>query len=606
MKLNEVDLGDFTDRDLDVPAMTGPRHPLPYYLAHAHRLINAVAEEGDQRGFIEIAVWRPQATNRPYNARIMENILSLAYFYCTDTPWNPYHGDAALRARLEAALTFWTGMANAEGQFSEYGRDQWNLAPTAFATKFMGETLRLLAQGPPIDPEIHRAAIETNRNAFRASFEDGWSLGQGQRFTNQWGNYWPGAMAHIDLFGDAELAAQLLKWVEATSLDGEHAFQSVTGYFTEQSGPDWGYNFGTHMSNTLMAWHYAAGHGDNAMRRENRELMTWLLEEQTLFAEWLGYNALLEPDGSEFVLNRGISTRQRLGSFTYRDFPMADAVEGLRPFLPTQEIVAQRRAEIRRELAAAWPEVEALRTGTTWAFSPYAFLHRTHEVWYPDTAQRQQARARLPYLASNRFIHQRVDDRYVFTYIRRPAYYAAFNAGRTGSDRQRMGLGLLWHPQAGTLMQSQNGRSLEAWGTRAGAANQVYEAGNLQPDFTLDGESLKPETGAGDLPDVRENLTIRYSLGGGKGVKQIVFTDEAIRVSVQHDGAFLEQFPLLVREDAKLTLDGGSVRLLRGAGAMVIEFEGAETLVQTRGDGLEVVTAGANGKLNYTIRWESE
>ncbi len=605
--LNEVRLADFTDRDLDVPAGNFASFPLPYYLAHFHRLANAVVEEGEHRGFIDLPVWRRQSDNEPYNARIMENILSLAYFYSTDRPWNPYYGDAAVRARLEAALEFWTGMPNERGQFSEYGWGRWSLAPTAFATKFMGETLRLLAKGPPIDPEIHRAAIETNRNAFRSSFEEGHFIDHATRFTNQWGNFWPGAMAHIDLFDDAALDAQLRKWTAATSVGAEYAFQSGTGYFNEQRGPCWSYNFGTHMSNTLMAWHYATGHGDSAMSREDPELRDWLLEEHALFAEWLGYNALLEPDGSEFVLNRAIETRQRLGSFPYRDFPMARAVEGLRPYVPTEEEVAGRRAEIRRQLEAEWPRVDELRVGDFNAFGPYAFLHRNHERWYPSHAQREQARAKLPYLASDNFTHQRVDPRYVFTYVRRPSYYAAFNAGRRGTNQQRLGLGLLWHPDAGTLLQSQSRRSLEAWGTRAEGADHVYEAGDLAADildFTRDGEPCQPEIGVGDLPPGHADFAASYSLGDGQGAKVVAFTPEAIRVSVNHDGAFQEQIPLLVRDDDGMTRDSDTVRLERGGVAMVVEFDGAEDVEVVAGGGVHVITAGATGELEYTIRFQ--
>ncbi|MEK6283417.1 MAG: hypothetical protein AABN95_23945 [Acidobacteriota bacterium] len=52
---------DFADDELD----------LPYYLAHFHRVANSVVEEGDNRGFINISVWRSPQDNRPYNARVV-------------------------------------------------------------------------------------------------------------------------------------------------------------------------------------------------------------------------------------------------------------------------------------------------------------------------------------------------------------------------------------------------------------------------------------------------------------------------------------------------------------------------------------------------------
>src|SRR5512138_2141987 len=87
----------FTDDELD----------LPYYLAHFAKVANAVVEEGPDRGFIRLSVWRAPKDNQPYNARIMESILSLAYFYATNRPWNVYYGKPEVRDRLEAALDFW-------------------------------------------------------------------------------------------------------------------------------------------------------------------------------------------------------------------------------------------------------------------------------------------------------------------------------------------------------------------------------------------------------------------------------------------------------------------------------------------------------------------
>lgn len=84
---------DFRDTELD----------LPFYLAHFRELAGSVVEKGPERGFINIPVWRSVSNNEPYNSRIMESILSLAYFYALDRPWNPYHASPALRQRLEAS-----------------------------------------------------------------------------------------------------------------------------------------------------------------------------------------------------------------------------------------------------------------------------------------------------------------------------------------------------------------------------------------------------------------------------------------------------------------------------------------------------------------------
>src|SRR5258705_9040099 len=117
--LSKLSPSAFRDDELD----------LPYYLANFSRLANSVALSGPRRGFIDIPVWRDLKDNQPYNARIMESILSLAYFYTLDRPLNPYRGDLALRARLEAALDFWSNSQNSDGRFSAYALAQWRFAP---------------------------------------------------------------------------------------------------------------------------------------------------------------------------------------------------------------------------------------------------------------------------------------------------------------------------------------------------------------------------------------------------------------------------------------------------------------------------------------------
>ena len=133
---------------MDRPVSQGAGHDIDYYIGHFHRLANAVRSSDPNKGFIDISVWRNPADNEPYNARIMENITTLAWFYTQQESWNPYYGDPDLRKILEAALTFWVTMQNDDGRFSEYGENRWNLASTAFATKFMGTTLEMLLAGP--------------------------------------------------------------------------------------------------------------------------------------------------------------------------------------------------------------------------------------------------------------------------------------------------------------------------------------------------------------------------------------------------------------------------------------------------------------------------
>ncbi|MDA0711348.1 MAG: hypothetical protein O3B73_14190, partial [bacterium] len=287
VSLSDLSPNAFSDNELD----------LPYALAHFKQFADAVLLDGPDRGFINISVWRRPQDNVPHNARIMENCLALVYFYCTHRPWNPYYNHPALRERVEAALTFWCTIQSPDGRFSEYGPEKWNLAATAFATKFMGQGLQLLSRNSTIDAHLHQRVVESDRNALHAVFTDEAFQTHGKSFTNQYANAWGGALAYLNLYPDPEIEALFDRRLEESLTN----FQSPVGYFYEKDGPDWGYFFGTHHSDIHAAWHYS----------HSSDRAATFIEKERRWYDWLSYNALREPDHSGFTLNRAIETRQK-------------------------------------------------------------------------------------------------------------------------------------------------------------------------------------------------------------------------------------------------------------------------------------------------------
>lgn len=588
--LSRLTPADFRDDELD----------LPYYLAHFHRLANAVALDGPRRGFIDLAVWRTPADNQPHNARIMENILSLAYFYTTDRPWNPYRGDPAVRARLEAALDFWTRSQSADGRFSEYAPERWSLAPTAFATKFMGEALRLLHDGPPIDSALHRRAVDADRRAILAVLTRPDLYEHGRRYSNQFGNVWGGALAYLALHPDAEIERRLRE--RLAQADTEH--QSVAGYFYEADGPDWGYDLNTHHSDTHMAWQYARG----------TALAPAFVEPMRRWYEWFGYNAVPEPRGTALTLNRAIESRQRHAvadeagpDESETGNPLAEVVPAARVLGPTREELARRHARQRVALQRAWPRVDSLPVGSFRAFSPYAFLHRSQVRWHPTDAQRRAAVAALRHQRASRFTHQRVDARHpiVFSYVRRPGYYAAFTSGEIVTAQQRYGLGLLWAPGVGTVLQSQSAATTAAWGTRSPDTTLVYEARRVDAAYRVGARAVRTPPGTRDLP--RGDVTVAYPLGD-RGRKSVTFRDAGVHVAVTHAGAFTEQLPLLALDDDVLDARSGVVTLRRGAARVVVRWAPASAATLTRTDErvgdarVAALAIPAAGTLTYDIQ----
>lgn len=185
---------DFTDDELDLVAP----------LAHFAPVANAIVEEGPNRGFIDISVWRRPKDNKHWNARVMENVLSLAWFYTADRKWNPYRGDPAVRVRLEAALDFIGRIQAPDGSFSEYNPKGYNLAAVAFMAKFLGRTLENLAApgAPATDAEVLGRAHATLRKALIVTLTREKNYKNGSFFTNQYGNVWPGGLSWLRLHPD--------------------------------------------------------------------------------------------------------------------------------------------------------------------------------------------------------------------------------------------------------------------------------------------------------------------------------------------------------------------------------------------------------------------
>ncbi len=565
LNLEDYSVSDFTNDELDIP----------YYLHHFHRLANSVIEEGPNRGFIDISVWRGEDDNRPYNARVMENILSLAYFYTKDRPWNVYYHHPQLKKRLQAALNFWCNSQNEDGRFSEYGPEKWNLPGTAFATKFMGETLRLLIEDGTLDNTLLQRVSHHDRKAIEAVLNDPSLWSHGKKYTNQYSNVWAGSLAYLNLFPDDDLKAKLVDRIQK-SMD---TFQSPAGYFYERSGPDWQYNMGTHHSNLWMSWHYARG----------TDLEEMFLQKEKRWYEWLSYNAVPEPNSNDFILNRAIETRQRkthfhrehiptgaegnLGDDEIESTPLAQKVKIARAYCTTKSILTEDIKQARVKLREQWPHMAKLPVGDFRAFSPYAFLHRDHIRWFPTNEQKEEAKAHIPFFAKETFIHQRVDNRHpiAFTYIKTPHYYAAFNSGEVLHSQQQYGLGLLWNKSIGAVLQSQTGSHDLAWGTRPLDQSDVYEAKSFHPTFTLEHEEIQPEAGCHDFPF--SPLTITYPLAD-KGQKRITLSSGKIHVHIQHTGEFMEHLPLLVSDYETMQVSSNGIRVLFGDKELSVEFQG--------------------------------
>ncbi|MDP6039983.1 MAG: hypothetical protein QGG64_15635, partial [Candidatus Latescibacteria bacterium] len=424
-----------------------------YYLKHLATLANAVVMEGDNRGFIDLKVWRRERDNEPYNARILENHASLSFFYTLDRPWNPYRGNAALKARLEAVLDFWCRSQHTDGRFSEYAPAQWSLAPTGFGIKFMGETLRCLhasevAGGPTIEPETMSRTVEAARKAIQVLLTHPDLLRHATNYSNQYTGFWGGIMAFLSAFPDEEMQGQFVDMMRTFS----EQLTSPAGYHYERGGCDWRYTMSTHQNNVRHVWKYVCG----------SDLGKMIVETEQPWMNWLSYNAVLEPDGTYFTLNRAIETRTALPGFESWETPVVEEIPLSQAFSVSREEYKENLVKGKDDLVQTWPSIAPLEI-----YSPHIFVDgRAYYDWLPRKAQCEEKRATLPYLARDRFTHFRMDHRTAvqFVFVRRPGYYAVFNSGEIIHTIQKYGFGLLWHPRLGSLLQTQS-QEAGPWGT---------------------------------------------------------------------------------------------------------------------------------------------
>jgi hypothetical protein len=333
--------------------------------------------------------------------------------------------------------------------------------------------------------------------------------------------------------------------------------------------------------------------------------MSQIISMEEPWVEWLAYNAVRDPNGPDYVLNRAIQTRiVTYSGFQIEELVLADSIPMARAFARTSTEHQTMHTGARQSLINNWPNI-----GNLSSYSPHHFFSGIDAVnWRPTEAQRTAAIASLPYLARDRFAHQRVDDRRVFqsTFIRRPSYYAAFNAGNKVSDGQRFGLGLVWNPLMGAVVQTQRS-TVAPWGTaRAGA--QPAESNNFVPTVKVGGTVMQAIAGARDFPNGGTSaVTFEYAVLGG--TKVVTFNDSGISVNVQVANQFIELIPLLVRSTDTVTVLSNLVRLRRDGRNFEIQFPAGVTATTRVVSGgwpprtfsVVEVKLTATGSMNYRL-----
>ncbi|GAA3209494.1 hypothetical protein [Nonomuraea helvata] len=476
----------------------------------------------DDSGFFAGGWWRSPAA--PYNARVQEHVHTLAWFHTKRRAWNPYRGDPALLAALDAALGHYLGLQHEDGSWSEYSADQHSLAATGFALGYLSKTLALLresnalpARRTQLSAALHRAMT--------------WFLDPGNDVVWQakltWANQVTAGLAGSALALNLDRDPTLRRGLADAFARIAAVGQSPAGFFYEESGMDMNYNFEVMLPELADAWRQS---GDRN-----------LVSMAAGYTGWLGYNLLREPDGSGWLTN--IAPSSRTSALFYDDTrpdPERTAlgsvfiprVPALGAFMSAREDLAAARAA----WAADTSPVPVLAKQNT---SPRILTHALYAERYAHRQAKERALAEVPYLASERFTERRGDLGQEFLFLRRPGLYlGGYFGARRATTLARTGLTFLWHPVAGTVVHSLNNNNYACWATVF--PGQKPDANGPQAVEFLGGEPYA------------------FRFGTSSVATDVTVADGLVRRSVRAGAAATEQIPLVVHPTDEVVFTDGT------------------------------------------------
>ncbi len=484
---------------------------LATYGATLPELTAAIATDRRRFGWMAGGFWRQPS--RPDNARIQENVTTLAWFYTHDRPWNPYHRSPALLQLLNASVTYYLSLQHRRGWFPE-GSSRTPRAATAFALVHLADTWRLMA---PV--EWNTGLSNAVLDAVRRGAD--WFLDPGND------DVWESAIYTSNqvlegLYGVALIGD--LAGSDRTRLLGERVevflnrSVSPAGFLYEDRAVDFGYPMSVTLGD-LGLLHRLTG--------DDR-----LLDAARRFFDFCSYNYLWEPDGAGFVVNGAIGARLTIGVLDADrpdDISSTDLLATLRDDLPETDAFLST-AEGKAGFRAAWRSdrqpIPPLGPGRVDPVRPRTVAA---EPTFPDRARRLRAVDGFRYRREDDFVEQRHDDEFDqhFGWIRRPGYLVGAAWG-TPQGRQRFGPSYLYHPLAGTFVCAQHATGL-GWGIRSGG----YDESGCALAGTLGTSGADPE------------LVLREP--AGLSTRTLTCGPDRLGVTVASNGGFEERLPLILR-----------------------------------------------------------
>ncbi len=618
-----IQLSQFADHELEVP----------YHLRHFAQVANSVIETTTTingvtypRGFLNLAVNREPADNRPYNARILEMQMALAYFYTADRPWNPYKGSVPVRQRLEAMLNLWTTMQAPEGStyaglFTEYSASNWSMAPTSFGVMAAAQAVdMILVSGQPFDETVLSNTKTAIRRALMALFTRTDMRNHAKAWSNQFNGAYHAALIYLERWPDAELQAAFVKAVTDSSAQD----QSPAGFWYEQEGPDFGYS-GVHDNNLRVAWPRLRGRVITNTNGAN--IVDLIVEDDNKWNEWLGANMVMQPGISTntFFTSAGLNTRTSNAFQTPRSRPLAEFATNSRAFALTDGEFAASMTARRSSEQSRFGNYGTLSVPNAYSYIPtfvYDASRPSNSIlngWHPTAAERDAAIAALPSRStsiSNRLFHNAAPNSGAFSLgaIKRGSYYATFASGNRRVPRQAYGLSMLWNSAFGLALQPVSGNSASVpwqWGTVRGTnVSLAYETGNIPGTIKVGSNTVSPVAGVTDL--AAGDYSVSYALASGGttyGQKSVTLGGSNVNVVVTHTNVFTEYLPLAYASDATLNTNSASRLVLQrpNGSSFLLQLNSPASIdagnISTLTGGMvrRGVTIRATNTLSYTL-----
>ncbi|MGW5171633.1 hypothetical protein ACWEQ1_30160 [Streptomyces nodosus] len=502
----------------------------PYLVSLARMVDDIEGDDPSTFGFMGGGWWRTPSA--PYNARVQEHVYTLAWFLTKPRSWNPYTGDAALLASLDAALVHYLSLQHSDGSWSEYSAGEHSLPATGFALGYLSKT-HVLLKGANLLPARRTQIAQALHSAMTwlLNPSNGGVWGTPITFANQVTAGLAGSALALRTNPDAGLSAQLNSAFARLADNG----QSPAGFFYEKGGTDLNYNFEVMLPELADAWRQS----------DNSHLVTMAGR----YTDWLGYNLLREPDGSGWFSNVAPSTRTSTLAYadtrpdperTALNAQFVPAVPALGAFLSAREDLAAARAAWTADTS---PVPGLVKQDT----SPRILSHSIYGERYPTRQAKSAAVATVPYLASKNFTEHRTDRGQDFLYVRRPDVYLGAYLGTRPTTFARTGLAFLWHPVAGTLIQSLNDNDYGLWSTVL--PGQIPDSDGPQTGQFFGGEPY----------------AFRFSTPSGSVVTDVRVGDGLVERSVRAVSSATETMPLILKESDRVVFSNGTIVPLGGS-----------------------------------------